>query len=555
MMKKTKNYIRIVAVLLAVVTVFTVPVSAEENVLDSHWINMFDYGFQSYYPVTSGSSTLSVSFPMPFERTGYYCDALIECDGSISNVAAHAGYLNVVPIMDDLYRIYGILEKDLSYINYTFLFYLSNASYVKFLSCNLSLSNYSLLLDSCSFSSSFVGSSKSATYTDSPVSITFPVLTGATTDELTNFNTNISLENWKKFDYMDVSFSIRASSLSSINVNFNDVSIPFEMTYVNLNMSSPLILDCDGWFDSTNEIYEEEYFANFSSTYVNVQLRLDLTGLNRTFSGFPTIVVNCGAQPIDGCAITVHGCNGYVEMDVMDPEPYWLQSIYDVLSTIESNNRLGFVNVQNRLDTLRSSFGTWFETVNDYQSQQLTEQQIISQNILYIGEQISGYIYNLEITLKDVIGNLQANVVLWFNNIKSLMERQFEDMTTLLTDKFKAVTDRLDKLIGGTTEGDELSDGAADLEDQAGDIHDFEQSQQAVLDNNFDAIQGAVTFTGFTAALAFVQRYINFSWSGIQGFSVIYTLPIFIGLFFFVCGRIPGATRWRSRPPKDGGSA
>ena len=95
--------------------------------------------------------------------------------------------------------------------------------------------------------------------------------------------------------------------------------------------------------------------------------------------------------------------------------------------------------------------------------------------------------------------------------------------------------------LGGTS--DSISQGAAD-------IHDFEQSQQTVLDSNFSSIQSAVTFTSFNTALVFVQRYANMAFDVVSPYAIVFTLPLFLGLFFYLCSRIPGATRWKSKPPK-----
>ena len=102
----------------------------------------------------------------------------------------------------------------------------------------------------------------------------------------------------------------------------------------------------------------------------------------------------------------------------------------------------------------------------------------------------------------------------------------------------------------------DLGESSDSISQSASDIHNFEQSQQAVLDNNFAAIQNTITFTNFAAALVFVQKYANLTVSGISKYMVVFTLPLFLGLFFFLCSRVPGITRWKPRPPqKKGGNS
>ena len=108
-------------------------------------------------------------------------------------------------------------------------------------------------------------------------------------------------------------------------------------------------------------------------------------------------------------------------------------------------------------------------------------------------------------------------------------------------------------LFGGEDPGvlDDLGDSSNSISNNTDQIHGFEQSQQAVLDNNFAQIQTAVTFTNFAAALVFVQKYANMTFSGISGYAIVFTLPLFLGLFFYLCSRIPGITRWKTPPPRS----
>ena len=98
---------------------------------------------------------------------------------------------------------------------------------------------------------------------------------------------------------------------------------------------------------------------------------------------------------------------------------------------------------------------------------------------------------------------------------------------------------------------DDLGSSSDSISQNTSQIHDFEQSQQAVLDNNFAQIQGAISFTNFAAALVFVQKYTNMTFNGISKYAIVFTLPLFLGLFFYLCSRIPGITRWKTPPPRS----
>ena len=98
---------------------------------------------------------------------------------------------------------------------------------------------------------------------------------------------------------------------------------------------------------------------------------------------------------------------------------------------------------------------------------------------------------------------------------------------------------------------DDLGSNSDSISQSVGQIQEFEESQQAVLDNNLTQIQTTVDFTNFAAALSFVQSYINMTVIGISDYVIVFTLPMFLGLFFFLCSRVPGITRWKSPPPRS----
>lgn len=100
---------------------------------------------------------------------------------------------------------------------------------------------------------------------------------------------------------------------------------------------------------------------------------------------------------------------------------------------------------------------------------------------------------------------------------------------------------------------DDLGQSSDSISQGASDIQAFEQSQQAVLDTGMTTIQNSISYTSFMSALVFVQKYANMTFDGISQYAIVFTLPLFLGLFFYLCSRIPGITRWKPRPPKSKG--
>lgn len=142
-----------------------------------------------------------------------------------------------------------------------------------------------------------------------------------------------------------------------------------------------------------------------------------------------------------------------------------------------------------------------------------------------------GYAFNVQDASGSVL-TADTEKVSWWNRFSSFM-----------TDLFGAKED------SGAL--DDLGSSSDSISQNTSQISDFEHSQQAVLDNNFAQIQGAISFTNFAAALVFVQKYTNMTFNGISQYAIVFTLPLFLGLFFYLCSRIPGITRWKTPPPRS----
>lgn len=122
---------------------------------------------------------------------------------------------------------------------------------------------------------------------------------------------------------------------------------------------------------------------------------------------------------------------------------------------------------------------------------------------------------------------------------------------------YQRFTNFLSDLFGegkGEESVDALDDSSASISQGTSDIESFEQQQQSTLNSGFSFIQAGISFTSFSTALLFVQKYANMAFSGISKYALVFTLPLFLGLFFYLCSRIPGVTRWKPRPrqPKGG---
>lgn len=129
-------------------------------------------------------------------------------------------------------------------------------------------------------------------------------------------------------------------------------------------------------------------------------------------------------------------------------------------------------------------------------------------------------------------------------------QEQFDKLSGDIAD----LQSSIDGLQSGGEAGSDLTQDSSQITDSVGQIDEFEQSQMDVLDGSVADMKDKVTFSSFVPALVFVQKYLDLSFAGISGIGVIFYLPMFLGLFFYLCSRVPyGATKARgSRPPKSG---
>lgn len=92
------------------------------------------------------------------------------------------------------------------------------------------------------------------------------------------FYSNVTLTDWKGYDYLDVYLQLNCASISSIDVTLSELSIPFEISY----LSSDFYPD-QSW--APNEQYP-------TSQFFNISIRLDLTSLHRDVSADPVISIH-----------------------------------------------------------------------------------------------------------------------------------------------------------------------------------------------------------------------------------------------------------------------
>lgn len=116
---------------------------------------------------------------------------------------------------------------------------------------------------------------------------------------------------------------------------------------------------------------------------------------------------------------------------------------------------------------------------------------------------------------------------------------EVKDAIAEVNGKVDGLSDQLDDLQSGGSAGEDLTDQSGQLSDDLAGIDEFEQSQMDILDSGMVQIKESVSYTSFIPALAFVQRYADMIFDSVFDISIIFYLPMFLGLFFFLCSRVP----------------
>lgn len=508
----TKRLIRILALILVLVSALTIHVSAAEmdGSIDS-FINLMEYGSiggtgSNYVSVPANGS---FTFDLDTVTNLYYIDMTVRITGSVPTAVKAKFYtttstLTITSIAGNLYRIYGNLTSSYGDDQITFNFTSSSTSRVTICGFRASVGNYV----SVSHKTNIIAERNNVMYeaamssAGSTASISLPTATGSPSDTTEDWDLYVYAKDWVRFDYVDIALKLQnVCEINSVAVQFNGKYVPFTLSMLDVGLDES-VRPKEVW-ETAYDGFAYEILSYYDGCDVYVTMRLDLTDLRKTDSGEPVVRIFGKKSADEVTTLTLLSYDGIVSQEGVSFEVR--------LMTL----------LRNQFSSFTSAFSDQTALLREWYDAQM-----------------------------DAFGNLDFSIGSYF----SALGDQLSKFQSKVGDWFSTTHEKLDTIIGSGTEGDELQQGSQDLESTSQDIHDFEQSHMGVLDSNISTIQNSVKLTGFTSALAFVQNYANMVFSGIPDYIIVYSLPLFLGLFFYICSRVPGATRWRSRPPKGGDS-
>lgn len=207
------------------------------TVNDSNWFDLTSFLSSSYYPISSTDS-IEISFgEAPISRY-FLVDVLFYTDSSDFGFYTYTEYLDIVSITNNLYRAYGYMYTGSKHAKPYLYFSANNGSYLDILSVKVSLNDFSYY--EIGYSYSIVNRSYSGTFThsvgagsvrgDLNMGISDPINVG---DQSFYIRLSSSLDDIKKYDFLQFNLSLACSEISSIRCNQNNTSIDFSTNFFN----------------------------------------------------------------------------------------------------------------------------------------------------------------------------------------------------------------------------------------------------------------------------------------------------------------------------------
>ena len=279
---------RIVSLALACVILgFSLVVPANAASTEDNYFSVLDYatanGSGTNQFGSSSTYTATATYDIPFRPYIRYADIVFtSADGDPSSVTINGRSLTLVKISSRLFRAYGSFTVIGSVISLAFT---SSTAGVAYNIISFDVGTYSSMCydETGFFATGGVGWSKSFSYmnnSSSPATQYFESLSNQPL--MTSFYAYVYPENFRKYDSMDIYLKLRCRSIDSISVNFDHVSVPFDVSYFSLSTGDwVLYTPNDGNWHVGVYDYNEVF----------IMLHLDLSSLDRTVGSYPQITI------------------------------------------------------------------------------------------------------------------------------------------------------------------------------------------------------------------------------------------------------------------------
>lgn len=475
-----KKIIRSIALFLALVTVFMVPVSAE-NSSNNPTINILDY----CTPNNSGGYSFSVSpgthvsFNFGFTFSPVYIDALVRVTGDplkYVDYGANSTAIGLVllSIGNGLYRLYanGIgLPTD-----YCELVFWGGNSTVEILSFKLS-PNKSLVF--AETGKMVIGSSSTYTMSSTSSSVTHyfaPSSSGA-------YIAHFSCPDWKMYDYLDFFIYGYGAEINSIIGRFGSFECPTSVTH----------LVAGGTWN------EPRY---------SVMVRLDLSDLDRTKTDVPQVEISGIRRTTDSeYYISLLAVSGGIEYDASHPLHYYFSGLEGHISSLfDSMAQRQDAYHRDQINFYADNLAALQNIANVIRTDLAQTQNVISSQITQLKDNLISALSSLQTALSAKFDDLQGSMEWWFGNIRTEMIELTNIMVGFLTEKFDIVVNRLDQILHPDTSQseqfeEEIASQATEMEEIGDTLDSVTKPPVEELNPSVDEIVSPADVGEYTSIL------------------------------------------------------
>lgn len=325
-MKKRRKIFQRAAALLCCIfllpSLVAVPALAADDM--NNFMDLVDAGyFETIYKLSPTENRIEIPFG-DYTLLKYIDFVFSRSSTTPKRIYVVSGYdgskqqLYTVNIGNNMFRAYGMIGVHSS-TTYYLEFETTGTTYIYPYSCKISLNTGSSFPD--------IGRLQVTDYlgelTDwgmdsptSPLSVYFRYPTTYGNNDICEYQAGVYIDNWRKYDYIDVQLLLADSSVSSIACSMDGSFVPIDISVIgNVELF-------DWEVNETGGVVR--YFPSGLDNFMYVNFRLDLTELFRSSQSDLGILIS-GQYSSDMSHITLHSVTGYVSKDISDTDTLWIK--------------------------------------------------------------------------------------------------------------------------------------------------------------------------------------------------------------------------------------
>lgn len=323
MNKRFKIFQRIVALLCLIVLLpclVAVPASAEGM---NNFMDLVDAGyFETMYKLSPTDNRIEI--PFGDYTLMKYIDFVFSRSSTtpkrifvVSHYDGSRQQLYTENIGNNMFRAYGMIGVHSS-TKYYLEFETTGTTYIYPYSCKISLNTGSAFPTVGGLSVADWNNESLVVMSDpgTGVDIEFSYPNMIDNPETYRYFANIYVDDWVKYDYIDIHFHVAYSDISSITCYVDKQHVPFDISVIgNVDLFKYEVHENGGVI---------RYFPEGLQSLVHVNMRVDLTEVFRSNNGYFNIGVT-GQYSTDTAYFALDFVTGYVSNGVTETDTLWIK--------------------------------------------------------------------------------------------------------------------------------------------------------------------------------------------------------------------------------------